>query len=266
MSLIGQSIIAAVEKEITDYSASRLANLSVDKENYVIKFVNSRWAAAYEKSAPLYISTTPALTWGTATYVTPLKFPLSSALYGRIGLVSKYDPSAWRIFDATRPAARAAYVSWIQAQPAFRRLVLTVHSTHANHLLRNRFREKFQIDCVLFRPDQKAELHTDLQRHVWMAVTDWTANPDRAKRKITTGESACFSNSRFTVLIDEDFALLEASGLPIQKARRRIEQVTSKIPKAIAVEVGAARSYRLLPTVVKRAYDNDEYLHIYIKP
>jgi len=43
---------------------------------------------------------------GTAAYVTPLAFPLSSALYGRIGIVCEFDPTTWRVFDATKPANR----------------------------------------------------------------------------------------------------------------------------------------------------------------
>src|SRR3977135_4443191 len=105
-----------------------------------------------------WISTTSALTWGTATYVTPLTFPLSSALYGRIGLVSDFDPGGWRIFEATNPAARMASIRGVQAQPVFSGLGLTVHSTYANHMLRNQFREDFRIDCVLFHPDQEAEI------------------------------------------------------------------------------------------------------------
>jgi hypothetical protein len=266
MSLEGYSILKAVEDEITDYADSRLATLSAKTGNYVIKFVNSKWAAAYQKPRRLYISATPALTWGTATYVTPLAYPLSSALYGRIGLVSDYDPAGWRIFDATRPTVRRAYVRWVQSQVSFHHeLLFTVHSTHANHVLRNRFRERFKIDCVLFNPDQEAELHTNVGKHVWMAVTDWTKKRG-GHRRINSGKSARFNKARFTVLIDEDFALLETSGLPIQKAKRRIEQITQKIPNHKAMEVAAARSNPRLPGEVIRYYQNDGYIHVFIKP
>jgi hypothetical protein len=268
MSLEGYSTLNAVEDEITDYADSQLASLSAQTGNYVIKFVNSKRAADYEKPNPLYVSTTPALTWGTATYVTPLAFPLSSALYGRIGLVTDYDPAGWRIFDATRPTAQAAYISWIQAQASyFDLLVLTVHSTHANQFLRDRFREQFKIDCVLFHPDQEADLHTDIGRHVWMAVTDWTTDARTGKQTIRPGKSACLSRARFTVLIDEDFALLEEKfDLPIQKAERRIEKITEKIRLHKAMEVAAARSDPTLPAKVIYFYKNKGYLHVYIKP
>jgi hypothetical protein len=94
-----------------------------------------------------------------------------------------------------------------------------------------------------------------------MAVTDWTS-----KGRIKVGSSDCFGRARFTVLIDEDFALSEKSGLPIQNAKRRIEQVTARIPNHTPLEVGAARADKSLPQLVKQAYDGGEYLHIYIKP
>jgi hypothetical protein len=261
--LISQAVIKAVESEITDYSQSPLATLSKETGNYAIKFVNSQWANSYGKKwAPLYISKTPALTWGTATYVTPLKFPLSSALYGRIGLVTSYRPQGWRIFDATRPTAKVAYVNWVKAQPAFHDLlVMTVHSTYANHSLRNKFRKDFRIDCVLFHPDQAAELHTDMQQHVWMAVTDWTK-----KRDIKEGLSPRLRKARFTVLVDEDFALLELNGLPIQNAERRIEQVTEQIRLQANMNVQGARTDPNLPATVLSLYQQKGYVHIFIEP
>jgi hypothetical protein len=184
--MIGSGILSAVEGLIMPYERSPLRSLVDDFGGpFAIKFVNSQWADTYRTPAPLKISANPALTWGTATYVTPLAFPLSSALYGRVGLVSDYDPRGWRVFDATDPVAVAAYVRWVQAQPSFSELVLTVHSTHANHYLRNKFREDFMIDCVLFNPDQEADLHTDRGQHIWMAVTDWTISG-----KIDSGMSA----------------------------------------------------------------------------
>lgn len=258
--MIGHGIHTAVEQSINLYEDSRLAILLDNVGPYAIKFVRSRWAASYLKPARLKISQTPALTWGTATYVTPLAFPLSSALYGRIGLVSDFDPSGWRVFDATDPAARMAYVNWVRAQPAFSDLVLTVHSTHANHLLRNKFRHDFRIDCVLFHPDQEAEIHTDLGQHVWMAVTDW--NPDRS---IDSTMSTRFGRARFTVLIDEEFEL-EDNGLPIQRAARQIERITERILNHHCLEVGQARMDPNLPATVVNFYKNNGYLHVYIKP
>jgi hypothetical protein len=259
--MIGATIIRKVEETIEKYESSELANL-VDEAGgpYAIKFVKSRWAVDYLKPSRLKVSDTPALTWGTATYVTPLAFPLSSALYGRIGLVTDFDPRGWRVFDATKPAARMAYIRWVQAQPTFTDLVTTVHSTQANHFLRNKFREDFRIDCVLFNPDQEAELHTDRGRHIWMAVTDWTAG-----RRIDSHMSARLRNARFTVLLDEDF-VLEESGLPIQRAERQIEKATETITTNECVEIGSARGDAKLPAKVIQHYVNGGYLHLFIEP
>src|SRR5215475_14474280 len=114
--MIGASIRRAVENAIRPYNRSRLAALLANTGSYAIKFVKSQWATNYLAPSTLKISETPALTWGTATYVTPLAFPLSSALYGRIGLVAPFDPRAWRVFDATTPQGRMAYVRWVRAQ------------------------------------------------------------------------------------------------------------------------------------------------------
>jgi hypothetical protein len=261
--MIGRSIIRSVENEISDFDNSQLARLTYEHGSYVIKFVQSRWAATYESPGQLKISETPALTWGTATYVTPIAFPLSSALYGRIGLVSNYNPSGWRIFDATTSNGRQAYVRWARAQPIYSDILLTVHSTKANHILRNQFREYFNIDCVLFNPDQEAESHTDRIHHVWMAVTDWAANGI-----IETSMSQRLCKARFTVLIDEDFRLQD-QGLPIQIAERQIERVTERLQNQIHNQPANVRHVRGNPSLsqdIARIYHNGGYLHVYIEP
>lgn len=258
--MIGNAIKEDVESSITGYAASRLSSLLSPVGPFAIKFVQSRWAGKYAVPTPLRISDTPALTWGTATYITPLVFPLSSALYGRIGLVTPFDPNGWRVFDATTAKGRMAYVRWVRAQPSFPQLVLTVHSTHANHILRNKFREDFMIDCVIFHPDQEAEVHTDSGQHVWMAVTDWTS-----AGAIATGMSGRLDSARFVVLIDEEFDL-EHNGLPIQRAERKIEKVTEKITPQSCVEIPAARMDPNFPREIIQHYMQGGYLHVYIKP
>lgn len=249
-----------VRNEIDEYENSQLGRLVEENGPYVIKFVQSRWAANYSSPKRLKISDTPALTWGNATYVTPLAFPLSSALYGRIGLVTDFSPAGWRVFDATKSSARAAYVRWAQAQPTYQKLLLTVHSTYINHRLRNKFRRRFRIDCVLFRPDQEAEVHTDKSAHVWMAVTDWNT-----RHRIRTTFSSRLANARFVVLLDEDFDL-SADGLPIQVATRKIESVTAAFPNNQCTGVSSARGDPGLPSQIVNQYKSDGYLHVYIEP
>ncbi len=261
--MISTQIQQMVENEITEYSTSSLKGFFRNIEPHVIKFVQSKWAANYSISNQLKISETPALTWGTATYVTPLIFPLSSALYGRIGLVSNFDPTGWRIFDATKASAQNAYISWAKVQPIFAELLLTVHSTQANHYLRNKFRKDFKIDCVLFHPDQEAEHHTDPNQHVWMAVTDWANNG-----AIDSGMSNRFNNARFTVLIDEDFQLQD-QGLPIRRAERQIENITERMQRISPqnpFRISNARRDRNLPALIINIYKGVGYLHIFIEP
>jgi hypothetical protein len=255
-----------VEAEIRPFSQSQLQQLVNNEGKFVIKFVQSAWAQTYATPQRLKISETPALTWGTATYVTPLSFPLSSALYGRVGLVCPYDPTQWRIFDCTRPSAKLAYVNWARAQPSYMDLLLTVHSTFANHLMRNQFREFFNIDCVLFHPDQEAENHTDMSQHIWMAVTDW--NIFDGRKVISSSFSDRFNQARFTVLLDEEFKL-ENNGLPIQRGLRQIEKVTELIHRANPVRpigVSAARVNPALAQSIVNAYNSNGYLHVYIDP
>ncbi|MFL5741137.1 MAG: hypothetical protein ACJ75B_13020 [Flavisolibacter sp.] len=260
----GRSIITAVEKHISDFSHSLLKSLYDKGQGLIIKYVPSKWAVKYLVAQKLKISESPALTWGTATYVTPLIYPLSSALYGRIGLVSSYDPTNWQVFDAISASGRAAYVRWARNQPAYRDLLLTVHSTLCNHELRNKFRQDFSIDCLLFHPDQEAEFHTNKTGDIWMAVTDWTTN-----NEIDIGLSERLNTARFTVLIDEDFDLLDKDGLPTRVSKGKIEDATVGMMTrrfTTGIDIVSARTNINLTTMVHNAYSNSGFVHIYIMP
>lgn len=206
-----------VERHVRPYGQSRLLEL-VDEvgQPLAIKYIESRWAREYPppaspaSGARLKISTSLGYTWGTATYVTPLCFPLSTAIYGRIGIVAEFNPwqpSEWRVFDATDPQASAAYLRWLQQQALFPLLALTMHAQFANQLMRDEFRTAFRIDCVLFPPDQFDLLPHALgyqaytqSGHVWMAVSDWLPNG-----QLNRDFSDRLENPRFTVLVSEEF-------------------------------------------------------------
>jgi len=90
-------------------------------------------------------------TWGKAVYVTGVEEPLSTAIYGRVGLVSYFQPVKWRAFDARDQAKADLYLEWLHLQEDYRAAVLTVHSDHFLHNLRTYFREQFAIvadDCL----------------------------------------------------------------------------------------------------------------------
>ncbi|KRE93441.1 hypothetical protein ASG76_13340 [Nocardioides sp. Soil774] len=67
--------------------------------------------------------------------------------------------------------------------------------------LRNHFREQFHIDVVLFRPDERdAHAWYTQMSDTWLTVSDWTASGT-----LDTEYSTRFSDSRLTVLIEEEF-------------------------------------------------------------
>ncbi len=260
---VGHRVVEAVEREVVDYWTAGLDRLlEIDGEPYVIKYVASRWAMQYTTGGQLKVSQTPALTWGTGTYVSPIAHPLSTALYGRCGLVARAaDAESWKVFDARRPSAQAAYVNWVRAQPIFNDLVLTVHSTYTNHVLRDAFRRRFRIDCVLFRPDQVAEAHTDALNDTWLLVTDWDG------RQIMSTYSQRLIDPKFTVLVDEEFDLTDQGGLPTRAADRKIEAATLARPSTAGIHVMDARRdlYRFASRIVDQ-YRQDGFIHAWIAP
>ena len=197
-----------------------------------VKYVPTKWAASYVAGSPLRISTTAGFTWGTGTYVTPLAFPLSSMIFGRVGVVAEFDPSGWKVFDATVPYNEALYLAWARPQPFFRRAVLTMHSAYYNQLLRNQFRTHFRIDCVLFPPDQQGLGYT-APSDVWMAVTDWDPWGN-----IADGSSGVFINPRLTVVAEEEFED-ELYGL----RRRALLKLTSSRPPGSTLQATIAQAY-----------------------
>lgn len=277
VSWVSSEVDDQIRGHLVPFGSCRLAREFEQRgvDHLVIKYVDSRWAGRYATPSALKISDSPLQTWGTATYVTPIIYPLSTALYGRIGLVAPFDPSDWTVFDATGPVGRTLYQRWARSQPTFDQLVLTVHSTLANQELRNSFRIEYGIDCVLFPPDQEAHLHTDTTRHTWMAVSDWITHPalkeptgESESRGLDTGFSRRLGHARFTVLVDEDFDL-SADSLPVSIAPRLIEPFTNPFVRAGQARgqgIMSARRSRRLPADIADAYHHGSYVHLYLEP
>lgn len=141
------------------------------------------------------------LTWGKGVYVVGISEPLSTGIYGRVGVVSQFDPTNLTVFDARLPANQALYIRWLQLQADYPDAVLTVHSNHWLHRLRNQFRVDFHIDVVLFRPDESDRYgqYTNKASDTWMVWSDWSGPLLRG------GYSDRFEDCRVTVLIDEEF-------------------------------------------------------------
>lgn len=203
LQFIPRDLEERIDEAVTVFPDGRLEGLvddSLDEAGQMplaIKYIPARYART--ATTGLRISGTAGFTWGDATYVAPLAFPISTAIYGRVGVVAGFRPAGWRVFDATVPTNQALYMAWAQAQPRSQQLLLTMHAQLANRFLRNLFRTAFAIDCVLFHPDQRNRWYTD-PTDVWMAVSDWGAGT-----LLRTGASGRFVNARMTVLVEEEF-------------------------------------------------------------
>jgi hypothetical protein len=79
--------------------------------------------------------------------------------------------------------------------------MLTVHANLANQYLRNSFRETFNIDCVVFPPDEVNPHYTRHSTHRWLAVSDWASSGRLLKGKLSTR----FTDPRLVVVVAEDF-------------------------------------------------------------
>jgi hypothetical protein len=199
---------AAIRASIEIYPHGKLGQLAAQSDPLgsgdplIVKYIPARYAGVYQSpGGRLRISDTAGFTWGTGTYVVPLAYPISSAIFGRVGVVAKFDPAGWRVFDATSEQNQDLYLSWAAYQMLARQAALTAQSAYYNQLLRDQFRVVFDIDCVLFPPDQTNAVYTTLA-DVWMNVTDWTCAPNKT---IATGSSTRFTDPKIVILVDDEF-------------------------------------------------------------
>jgi len=156
----------------TDKSGSRL---------WVLKYIPARFVASFCKDRRLVVSTTPGFTWGDGIYVVPLRFPYSSMMYGRIGVMGWVDAAGLRVYDATRPRGIELYQEWIQTRTfLYRLLTTTIHSERVNRVLRNLFRREFEIHVVSFAPDQFNVAYVEPTRDRWLCISDWSGAPQLA--------------------------------------------------------------------------------------
>jgi hypothetical protein len=247
-SLIPDALRAAIEQQIGTFPQGRLQQLVDDSLEegggapLAIKYVPARWAKSYTRpGGTLWISNTPGFTWGNGVYVTPLVFPVSSAIFGRVGVVARFRPAGWRVFDATLPLSQELYMQWVYSQPRRRQLMLTAHSQVANQFLRNLFRTTFHIDCVLFNPDQRNRFYTD-HTDVWMAVSDWSQD-----ELVRTGGSTRFQEPRMVVIVEEEF----------EPGANDIRRTTLIGPRSPRTPNAAAT------TAIRRAYAGFDVVHLH---
>ena len=175
---------------------------------------------------------------GTGTYVAPLAYPVSSAIFGRVGVVAKLESTGWKVFDATKVQNQDHYLSWAAQQLLGRQAALTAQSAYYNQQLRDQFRTVFDIDCVLFPPDQTNAAYTD-PADVWINATDWThTSGTPSKPSIANGFSSLFTDPRIAVLVDDEFD--DDMGGTMRKAMLAL---TSARPPGAATAKAIASSY-----------------------
>jgi hypothetical protein len=205
-ALLPPGLRTAIEKAIADSASAWAAFVNANRQSpgqppLAVKYVPSKYASTYLKpNSGLYIGSSN-FTWGRGVYVTGVQEPLSTAIYGRVGIVSWFDPVDWNAFDARDPYHVQLYVAWLIAQPDYNEAVLTVHSDHWLHQFRNTFREQFDIDVILFHPDEKDShaWYTD-PGHTWLAVSDW-----QSRGKLAQNYSMRFHDVRLTIIAEEEF-------------------------------------------------------------
>jgi hypothetical protein len=231
----------------------------------VVKYVPSFRAKDYLYPPPPFgrlFNGNKDFTWGKAVYVTGIEEPLSTAIYGRVGLVSYIEPKDdWKVFDARVPANEALYVRWLQLQPDYRDAVVTVHSDHFLHNMRTYFREQFEVDVVLCHPDE-----FDLQKwyvdanHTWLAVSDWI--PNTFPKKLAGGPSPQFRDVYLTIVAEEEFAFPDEPKPELPRPARPLERsaqlgVSRAGPRLIFTGTGP-----LAATNVRQAYWRHEIVRV----
>lgn len=196
-----ESAIATSRPALLDLAElPRVPRAGRRKQGFAVKYIPVGYARNYLwTNDGLYIGIAD-YTWGRGVYVTTVQEPLSTAIYGRVGVVGQFNPREWRVFDARDPDKIALYTEWLALQPNFDDALLTVHSGYWFHLLRNTFRERFRIDCILFRPDEfDFSQEYTRQTDTWLAVSDWHRN------QLRSGYSDRFHDVRVVIVGEEEF-------------------------------------------------------------
>ena len=171
--------LAELERDIEGWVDASRANpiiTSVAETGVIqiIKYMPARHLTGALASQQLYASERAGFTWGDAVYVTAVRYPRSTMMYGQVGVVGEFDANTARFYDAVDAIGVRLYQQWIVHQTGpYLELTTTVHAQLANRTLRNAFRTRFQIDCVFFRPDETCPNYVDVSADIWFALTHW---------------------------------------------------------------------------------------------
>jgi hypothetical protein len=171
--------LAAVENDILSWcatSTSAFQNTYVETDRvWVLKYIPARFLKSFLSAKQMTVSATPGFTWGDGIYVTPLRHPYSTMMYGRVGVMGWLPwARAQKAYDATGRGVDL-YLEWIQyLRGPYKYLATTLHANLANRALRNAFRRKFGIDVVFFPPDQFNQVYVNPFTDRWFVVSDWS--------------------------------------------------------------------------------------------
>jgi hypothetical protein len=204
--------LTSVENDIESWirdSRSTFEDRYLDEHDqlWVLKFFPPQFLGDFMRRPELLISSTPGFTWGDGIYVVPLEHVYSGMIYGRVGVMGWIDKSnVSRVYNAADSTGLSLYQEWIQFKPGlFRLLTTTVHSQFANRRLRNGFRRRFNIDLVVFRPDEFNRAYVQPPVDRWCVVSDF--NVSAALPAGTLGFSTRIRDCEFVAVGTEEFII-----------------------------------------------------------
>jgi hypothetical protein len=183
LQIKSQVSIEKLEKEISDYinessNEFRANFVELDRGQekvWVLKYFSPAYLQSFLNNGKnLYISRYSGFTWGDGVYLTSIENPCSSMMYGSIGVVGWIDTNdIRRVYDACSPKGIELYQRWIvYIKGLYNCLTTTVHADWANRLLRNMFQEKFDIDIIVFHPDQSNAKYCDKKQDFWFLLSE----------------------------------------------------------------------------------------------
>ena len=168
-----------------------------------LKYVPAQNRRYYPAGGDVTVSEGAPLTWGRATYVTPITEPFSTVPYGRAGIGIWLTLNPVRIFDARQAANRTLFSHWARYHYPYSTLMNTIHSNEVATEIRDHFSERFQLTSIAFHPDDGALGYTRA-RDTWLAVYPSESAGLTGGGTLRTNDR--LSNPRHVVIAEEDFS------------------------------------------------------------
>lgn len=159
----------------------------------------------------IFISSTAGFTWGDGVYLTPLQFPRSGMMYGRVGVLGWFKVDAKRVYNAIDYRGISLYQEWITHHIVlYRMLTTTIHSETINRKLRNHFKSQFNIQVVVFRPDELAKGYVDKNKDIWLVISEQSG-----LRVSESGFSTQVENCEWVSVIGDEFKQIPFGRRPL---------------------------------------------------